>query len=38
MAKHWPLLPAMGGGIAVGVAAVIIPLRAGARALRRMEF
>jgi ABC-2 type transport system permease protein len=38
MGKQWWVLPAMAGGVGVGAAAVIFPLRAGARALRRMEF
>jgi ABC-2 type transport system permease protein len=36
--RHWWLLPAELLGLAVGAAAVVVPLRAGARALRGMEF
>ena len=37
---RWPGLVALGvaAGLALGAAAVVVPLRAGTRALRRMEF
>ena len=34
----WTLLPGAAVGLVVGAAAVFLPLRAGVRALRRMEF
>jgi ABC-2 type transport system permease protein len=38
LGRDWWLLPADLGGIIVGVMAAVMPLRAGARALRGMEF
>ena len=34
----WTVLPGAAAGLAVGAAAVFLPLRTGVRALRRMEF
>jgi ABC-2 type transport system permease protein len=34
----WTLLPGAAAGVAVGAAAVFVPLRMGVRALREMEF
>jgi ABC-2 type transport system permease protein len=36
--SDWWLILGVLGGIAIGVAAVLIPLHSGARALRQMEF
>ena len=34
----WAVLPGVAAGLAVGAAAVVVPLRMGIRALREMEF